>query len=54
MVDIIDSLLIAQHYVGLDPTGFYTDVADVNYDGLIDIIDALLVTQAYVGLIELS
>ena len=53
IVDIIDALLIAQYFVGLNPTGFYTDVADVNFDGLIDIVDTLLVAQACVRLIEL-
>ncbi|MBN1215131.1 MAG: glycoside hydrolase family 9 protein [Candidatus Lokiarchaeota archaeon] len=52
-VDIIDALLIAQYYVGLNPQSFYPEQADVNHDGAINIIDALLVAQAYVGLIEL-
>jgi endoglucanase len=50
-VDIVDALLIAQYYVGLDPAGFNPDAADTNQDGSIDIIDALRVAQYYVGLI---
>ena len=53
LVDIVDALMIAQYYVGLDPDGFWEPSADVNNDGFIDIIDALMVAQAYVGLIEL-
>jgi hypothetical protein len=54
-VDIIDALMIAQFYVGLDPSGFISSAADVNCSGDIDIVDALLVAQFYVGLIsELS
>ncbi len=52
-VDIIDALMIAQYYVGLNPQPFCPEQADVNHDGAINIIDALLVAQAYVGLIEL-
>jgi len=52
-VDIIDALMIAQHYVGLDPQPFYPEEADVDGSGTIDIVDALMVAQAYVGLIEL-
>ena len=48
--NIIDALLIAQYYVGMqinyDPTP-----GDVNCSGSIDIIDALLIAQYYVGLI---
>jgi non-reducing end alpha-L-arabinofuranosidase len=50
-IDIVDSLLIAQYYVGLNPSGFNTSCADVNCSGAIDIVDALLVAQRYVGLI---
>jgi lysophospholipase L1-like esterase len=54
-VDILDALLIAQYYVGLNPANFDTAVADVNADSSIDIVDALRVAQYYVGLItELS
>ena len=52
-VDIVDALMIAQYYVGLDPQPFYPEEADVDNSGAIDIIDALMVAQAYVGLIEL-
>jgi DUF1680 family protein len=51
-VDIVDALLIAQYYVGLDPAGFIEGNADTNCDGSIDIVDALLVARYYVGLIS--
>jgi unsaturated rhamnogalacturonyl hydrolase len=50
-VDIVDALLIAQYYVGLNPSNFNQANADVNDSGGIDIVDALLVAQYYVGLI---
>ncbi len=50
-VDIVDALLIAQYYVGLNPPGFVAANADVNCSGSIDIVDALLVAQYYVGLV---
>ena len=50
-IDIIDALLTAQFYVGLDPAGFNPDAGDANCDTLIDIIDALLIAQYYVGLV---
>ena len=54
-IDIVDALLIAQYYVGLDPVGFISSAADVNCSESIDIVDALLVAQFYVGLVlELS
>jgi beta-glucosidase len=49
-IDIIDALLVAQYYVGLDPD-INTSLADVNCNGTIDIVDALLIAQHYVGLI---
>jgi len=52
-VNIVDALMIAQYYVGLDPQPFYPEEADVDDSGAIDIIDALMVAQAYVGLIQL-
>jgi lysophospholipase L1-like esterase len=50
-IDIVDALLIAQYYVGLNPAGFVSANADVNCSGAIDIVDALVVAQYYVGLI---
>jgi M6 family metalloprotease-like protein len=50
-VDIIDALLIAQYYVGLNPSNFDIGRADVNCSGATDIVDALLIAQLYVGLI---
>ena len=52
-VDIVDALVIAQYYVGLNPVNFDASVADVNCDGSIDIVDALLIAQFYVGLVSL-
>jgi glucuronoarabinoxylan endo-1,4-beta-xylanase len=51
-IDIVDALLIAQYYVGLNPSGFVAANADVNCTGTIDIVDALLVAQYYVGLVS--
>jgi hypothetical protein len=50
-IDIIDALLTAQYYVGLDPENFNSSNADVDCDDDVDIIDALLIAQYYVGLI---
>jgi hypothetical protein len=50
-INIVDALLIAQFYVGLNPSNFDQGVADVNGDGSINIVDALLVAQYYVGLV---
>lgn len=51
IINIIDALMIAQHYVGLTPQNFDVSVADTNCDGSVTIIDALVVAQYYVGLI---
>lgn len=50
-INIIDALLTAQYYVGLNPSGFNSSFADVDCDNDIDIVDALLVAQFCVGLI---
>lgn len=50
--NIVDALLVAQYYVGIEVTNFNDEVADVNCSGAIDIIDALLIAQYYVGLIS--
>jgi len=50
-ITIIDALLVAQYYVGLNPANFNASNADVNASGSIDILDALLIAQYYVGLI---
>jgi len=51
VVNIIDALMIAQYYVGLNPPGFNDTLADVNGDGSINIVDALMVAQYDVELI---
>ncbi|MBN1696333.1 MAG: dockerin type I repeat-containing protein [Spirochaetales bacterium] len=51
-VTIVDALLVAQYYVGLNPAVFSLDAADVNCDSAINIVDALLVAQYYVGLVD--
>ena len=50
-INIVDALLIAQYYVGLNPANFNQAAADTNCDGSINIVDALLVAQYYVGLV---
>ena len=50
-VDIVDALLVAQFYVGLNPANFDQSKADTDCDGSVDIVDALLIAQYYVGLI---
>ncbi len=50
-IDIVDALLIAQAYVGLNPANYYATEADTNCSGSVDIVDALLIAQLYVGLI---
>ncbi|MBN1697390.1 MAG: cellulase family glycosylhydrolase [Spirochaetales bacterium] len=52
VIGIIDALLTAQYYVGLDPEGFITGNADVDCDGSISIIDALMIARYYVGLLS--
>lgn len=51
-IDIVDALLVAQYYVGLDPANFESCAADTTNDGTIDIIDALRIAQCYVGLVS--
>ncbi len=51
-VTIVDALIIAQAYVGLNPSGYIAANADTNCSGSVDIVDALLVAQYYVGLIS--
>ncbi|MBN2532164.1 MAG: hypothetical protein JXB88_04700 [Spirochaetales bacterium] len=51
-IDIIDALLVARYYIGLNPSNFNPDLADVTRDGSIDSIDALRIAQCYVGLIS--
>jgi len=51
-VDIVDALMTAQYYIGLNPQGFTAANADVNGDASITIVDALMIAQYYVGLIS--
>ncbi|MBN2135444.1 MAG: carbohydrate-binding protein, partial [Acidobacteria bacterium] len=51
-INIVDALLIAQYYVGLNPSPFDQVAADVNCDNNANIVDALLIAQYYVGLIS--
>ena len=51
IINIIDALMVARFYVGLEPPGFQILTADVNRDGIISILDALLIARYYVGLI---
>jgi hypothetical protein len=50
-IDIVDALLVAQYYVGLNPANFDAAQADTNCDTSVDIVDALLIAQYYVSLI---
>jgi endoglucanase len=50
-IDIVDALLVAQHYVGL-PVAIDTAQADVNCDGAIDIVDALDIARYFIGLLD--
>jgi hypothetical protein len=51
-IDIVDALLVAQAYVGLNPANYNANCADTNCSGSVDIVDALLIAQYYVGLIS--
>jgi len=51
-IDIVDALLTAQYYVGLNPNHFDFMAADVDCNSAVTIIDALLIAQCYVGLID--
>jgi hypothetical protein len=51
-ITIVDALLTAQYYVGLDPSPFNASLADTDCNGSITIIDALLIAQYYVNLIS--
>jgi len=51
-ITIVDALLVAQYYVGLNPANFNPSAADTNCNDNIDIVDALLIAQRYVGLID--
>jgi hypothetical protein len=51
-INIVDALLVAQFYVGLNPADFDQAKADTNCDNSITIIDALLIARYYVELIS--
>ncbi|MBN2735947.1 MAG: DUF362 domain-containing protein [Spirochaetales bacterium] len=51
-INVVDSLIIAQHYVAIPVENFHSEYADVNEDLAINIIDSLLIAQLYVGIIE--
>ncbi|MBN1697229.1 MAG: dockerin type I repeat-containing protein [Spirochaetales bacterium] len=51
-INIVDALLVAQFYVGLNPSGFNRANADVNCDSSINIVDALIIARYYVGLVD--
>ena len=50
-VNVVDALLVAQYYVGIIPSIFNPDNADVDCSSAINIVDALLIARYYVGLI---
>ncbi|MBN2737245.1 MAG: hypothetical protein JXR70_09715 [Spirochaetales bacterium] len=49
-INIVDSLLVAKKYVGMEVGAFDSSVADVNNNNVVDIVDALLIAQFYVKL----
>lgn len=51
-VDIVDALITAQYYVGLNPAQFVRGNSDVDANNGVDIVDALLIAQHYVGLVS--
>ncbi|MBN2738151.1 MAG: dockerin type I repeat-containing protein [Spirochaetales bacterium] len=53
IINIVDTLLVAQHYIGIKLEYFNEANADVNGDKKITIVDALLIAQYYVGIIEI-
>jgi lysophospholipase L1-like esterase len=53
-VNIVDALLVAQFYVGMNPQNFNQAQADVNSDGQVTIVDGLLIAQIYVGVTTLT
>jgi lysophospholipase L1-like esterase len=53
-VSIVDALLVAQFYVGMNPQNFNQAQADVNSDGQVTIVDGLLIAQIYVGTTTLT
>ena len=55
-VSIVDALLCAQEYVGLDPPALTAplEYCDVDCNGSITIVDALRLAQVYVGVISVN
>ncbi|MBN2736829.1 MAG: hypothetical protein JXR70_07585 [Spirochaetales bacterium] len=51
-INIVDALLVAQYYIGLEPENFYPEFADVNCSSNINIVDSLLIAQYYIALIS--
>ncbi|MBN2736091.1 MAG: cellulase family glycosylhydrolase [Spirochaetales bacterium] len=51
-VNVVDALLVAQYYVGLNPDNFDKALADVDCSLRVDIVDALFIAKVYVGIIN--
>jgi len=53
-ITIVDALIVAQKYVGIDNPGFISpiELGDTNDDGKINILDALVISRYYVGIIS--
>jgi len=53
-ITIVDALILAQKYVGIDNPGFIApiELGDTNNDGNINILDALVIARYYVGIIS--
>lgn len=52
IIDIVDALVVARFYVGLDVGKFQHGGGDVDGNGKIEIVDALLIARRFVGLIN--
>ncbi|MBN1697050.1 MAG: hypothetical protein JW881_06025 [Spirochaetales bacterium] len=51
-INIVDALMVAQYYVGSNPSNFDYSRADTNCDNNVNIVDALIIAQYYVGLVD--
>lgn len=51
-ISIVDSVLIQQHLVGMNPGQFNEELADVDRNGSVSIIDSVLISQFIAGLVQ--
>ncbi|MBN2738415.1 MAG: glycoside hydrolase family 6 protein [Spirochaetales bacterium] len=52
VVNVVDALMVAQVYVGQNPSPYYPEAADVDCSGRVDIVDALQIVRYYIGIID--